>query len=450
MKSLWLLILLNFITALDIFALDLTLDKAINLAIRRNNAIKAQEAEIDSARGTRISGFSGFLPKVDARLSYYLGEKGYFIENTIPANAFGPSFPPTDLTFGLNSESFTYDYTVGVTLTQPIYAGGRIWHGYRMSVLGEKIQKEKLRQTKNEVIFQVREAFYRVLLAESFLNVSREAESLAEEHLRVARARYKTGEATEYEVLRAEVELANIDSQLIRAENAVHLSLIALKNIIGLDEKEDVKVIGEFVAPQFEMSLEDCLKNARAHRPEIIQMQLQKDLAAHNYKLAIGGYLPNLALVGSYQALNNKENTARLFDKPEDRFLESYSVMLVLSVPIFDGLYNFGKIKEARAGIRKINEYDIQLDRGVVLEIEQAYSSLKEAEKVMSAGEKNVKTAERAVEIAQVQYKNGLITSLELLSAEVGLTQAKTNYLQAKYDYIVAYSRLKKAMGEEF
>jgi outer membrane protein TolC len=298
-------------------------------------------------------------------------------------------------------------------------------------------------------VFQVTDNFYRVLLARSFYQVAKEAKALAEEHLRVAKARYRSGEATEYEVLRAEVELANIESQLIRAENAVNLATLAFKNVLGMKEDEEVNVVGELNPVEFNRTLDECIQEAKIKRPEMLQMEYQKDMANRNYHLALGGYSPNLALVGNYQSLANKRNTARLFDIPEDKWLDSYSFMLVLSVPIFDGLYNYGKIHEAKAYIRKVKEMDTQLQRGIVLEIQQAYSSLEEAKKVMSAGEKNVETAQRAVEIAQVQYKNGLITSIELLSAEVGLTQAKTNFLQAKYDYLMAVAKLKKSIGED-
>lgn len=433
----------------QLYPMDLTLDSAIQLALKNNNTIRAQEAEVASAEGGVVSGFSGFLPKIEGKLTYFLWERGYEIQTTIPANSFAPGFPSTDLTTGFNSESFTYDYTLGLTLTQPLFTGGKIWNGYRMSLLNKKIQSEKLRQTRNEVILQVTDAFYRVLLAESFLEVAKEAKSLAEEHLRVAKARYRAGEATEYEVLRAEVESANLESQVVKAEKAVHLSRLALKNIIGIKEDEEINIIGELVPVEFTKSLDECVKEAKIKRPEVIQMKYQKELVEKNYKMAIGGYLPNLALVGNYQSLANKSNPSRLFDRWEDGWLDSYTVMLVLSVPIFDGLYNYGKILEAKSNIRKMREFDMQLDKGIVLEIEQAYSLLEEARKVLLAGEKNVETAKRAVEIAQVQYKNGLITSVELLSAEVGLTQARTNYLQAKYDYLMAVARLKKAIGEE-
>ncbi len=415
--KIFLILIIPFLVNLNLFSMDLTLEEAIQLALQNNNSIRAQEAEVELAKGTVLSGFSGFLPKIEGKLSYYLGEKGYSIQTTIPANSIGPGFPPTDLTTGFNSESFTYDYTVGLTLTQPLFSGGKIWHGYKMSALNKKIQDERLRQTENDIIFQVTDAFYRVMLARSFFDVAKEAKALSDEHLRVARARYKAGEATEYEVLRAEVESANLDSQLIRAENAVKLATIALKNIIGLKDDENINVVGELFPVEFEKTLDECLDLAKSNRAEVIQIEYQKELAEHNYKLAIGNYFPNLALVGNYQSLTNKKNTVRLFDKPEDKWLESYSVMLVLSVPIFDGLYNYGKIKEAKWGIKKINEIGLQLDRGIELEIQQAYFSLMEAKKVMLAGEKNVNTAKRALEIAQVQYKNGLITGLELLSA---------------------------------
>jgi outer membrane protein TolC len=440
---------ITLLVSVSVHSMDFTLEEAIQFALKNNNVIQAQEADLDSSKGTVISGFSGFLPKVDAKLSYFLGEQGYKIESTIPANSFGPGFPPTDLTTGFNSESFTYDYTFGITLTQPLFAGGKIWNGYQMSLLGKKMQEEKLREVRNNVAFQVTDGFYRVLVAKGFFEVSKDAKALADEHLRVARARYRAGEATEYEVLRAEVESANLDTQLIRAENAVKLAELSFKTVLGINRDEDINLIGELEPVEFNMTMDECIKNAKEKRPEIIQLEYQKQLAKKNYRFAVGGYMPNLAFVGNYQSLTNKVNTARIFDRPEDKWLDSYSFMLVLSVPIFDGLYNYGKIREARSGIRKVNEINLQLEKGVILEIQQAYSSLEEARKVLSAGKKNVETAQRAVEIAQVQYKNGLITSVELLSAEVGLTQAKTSYLQAKYDYLIAVAKLKKAMGED-
>ncbi|HEY4715834.1 MAG TPA: TolC family protein [bacterium] len=431
-----------------VFPMELTLDEAIKFALENNNYIGIQQAEVETSEGTIIAGRSGFLPKLEGKLTYYIGEKGYTINSVVPANSMGPGFPPADITTGFDSSSFTYDYSLGLTLTQPLFTGGKIWNAYRQSVLGYNLQNERLRQTETEVILQVKSAFFGVILAKGFAEVSLEAKLLAQEHLRVARVRYNIGEATEYEVLRSEVEVANLESQVIKAENGARLATLALRDVTGIKTDDEIIPVGGLEAEEFKMSLAECVNAALLQRPEIIQLGYQKEMAERMLRIARGGYLPSLALVGNYQSLNDKKNGSRLFDMPEKNWQESYSLLLMLSVPVLDGFYNYGKVKEAKAGVKKASEIEAQALKGIILELKQGYASLEEAKNVMLAGGKNVQTARRAVEIAQVQYRNGLITSLELLSAEVGLTQARTNYLQAQYDYALSVAKLKKAIGE--
>lgn len=422
---------------------EIMLEEAVEMALEKNKAVLVAKEGLNIARGIITQARSVFMPRLDAKASYTLLEEvpsiqmpGMEIEiPEIPEIGFPGKVITTEPT--TVSMDFTYDYMAGFTLTQPLFTGGKIWYANRQASLNYQVAREKYRQAREAVILQVKTAFYGVLLAQEFVNLSREALSLAKEHLRVTRNRYRAGEIPEFEVLSAEVDLANLKPNVIKAENGLKIALLGFKNILGIGLEEEIKVKGEFAKIAFTLGLDECINTGLSERADLIQLNYQKEIGEHMVRLARAGYFPDLALVGSYQMFANE---------PSEEWNTSYSLLLGLSMPLFEGFLTRGKIREARGFSRTVSLGREMLIEGIKLEIRQTYNRVEEARELITASEEAVRMAKRGVKIAESSYAQGVITTLEVMGARLALTQAKTNYIQALYDYIVSIAKLENAM----
>ncbi len=428
-----------FILLLGIFKLspaaaqrEIMLEEATEMALEKNKAVLVAKEGLNIARGLQTQARSTFLPKLNAEGAYTITEK--LPEFEIPKDSFVPGFPPEDTSTSLD---FTYDYSVNFNLVQPLFTGGKIWYANRRASLNYQVAREKYRQAREGVILQVKTAFYGVLLAQDFVNLSREALSLAKEHLRVTRSRYRAGEIPEFEVLSAEVDLANLKPNVIKADNGLKMALLGLKNIVGVGLDEEIKVKGEFVKIPFTLGLDECINKGLSERTDLSQLNYRKEMGEHMVRLARADYFPDLALVGSYQMFTNE---------PSEEWNNSYNLLLGLSMPLFEGFLTRGKIREARGVLRTVSLGREMLIEGIKLEIRQTYNRVEESRELITASEEAVRMANRGVKITVANYAQGVITSLEVMGARLALTQAKTNYIKALYDYIISIAKLENAM----
>jgi len=410
---------------------SLNLEKAVQIALENNKNIQSSKTNLESAKSRIIQARSGFLPRLDFGGTYTWWEKSQTIE--MPAGVFGPE--PVSM-----SLDFTSNYVAAFSLVQPLFTSGRIRQGYKIAELGLKSAREDYRNQEQKVIFSVKKSFYDLLLAQSMVEVTQDALSLGQEHARITRIRYDAGEASQFDLLRAEVEVANLNPRLIKTKNGVNLAGLAFKNTLGINLEDEIRIDGRFQAEMFDKSIEQCLKTALENRPEIDLLRYQRDISDRSVKLARANSWPSLSAVVNYQLLSQK-----LFD--HKRWQDTYSGLLVLSVPLFDGFYTRGKVREARTALESVMIGEKQLKDGIELEVRQAYLELIEANQIIMSSQENVKQAQKNVDIAEDQFAQGYVTSLEVMSSELALTTAKTNYIQALHDQVVAIAKIDKAMG---
>ncbi len=416
--------LLSFGTA---FSQALTLDEAIRIGLEKNpNILRARE-DINVAKSQQLQARSALMPTVTAKATY------------LP-NQFEKSVVPEEFKPLLGSTKYdpTYEYMLELDIIQPLFTGGKIWHANQQASLNVSVSREKLRQSQNELVLSITQAFDGVILAREYIQVVQEAINLTEENLQVIRARYRNGETLEFELIRAEVELLNLKPQLIEAKNKLELANSGLKYLLGMDPNEKHEVSGNLTLSEFNPDLNNCFQTALENRPEVAHLNYQKNIIHHLVRSTQAGYSPDLAAVFQYTPQSNSIT---------NNWQQGYMGLLVLSVPIFNGFSTHGKINEAKGLLTSVSIGLNQLRDGIKLEVEQAYLNLHESREIVEASQETVKKAERSVEIAKAQYAVGYITSLDMMGARLALTQARTNYLKSLYDFIVAKAQLEKAMG---
>ncbi|MGB2843374.1 MAG: TolC family protein, partial [Candidatus Aminicenantaceae bacterium] len=271
--------------------------------------------------------------------------------------------------------------------------------------------------------------------------VAEEAVEVAEKHYKNVKSLFEVGMASKFDLLRSEVEVANLKPQLIKARNNLKIAELRLKMLLGLDLSQPVEIKGDITYEPFEPDQEECLIKALQNRPEISQLKYQKQMAGEMLKLARASSLPSLALAGAYNFWADQFN----FNK--DAWQNYYVVNLVFTIPIFNGFSTSARVAQSKAMIRELGFTKRGLVDMVKFEVRQALLKLNEAKESLLSQGKNVEQAQESLRIAELNFSEGMATTLDVSSVQAALTMAKTNYLQALYDYVISLAQLEKAMG---
>jgi len=252
------------------------------------------------------------------------------------------------------------------------------------------------------------------------------------------------GAAAEYDLLRAEVQLANTEPLLISAENAYQLAVNALKNLLALPLDQPVAIEGEMTFAELpEDVAQQAEAQALATNPTIKQLTLQEQMLDRNIVIEKAGSYPTLYAIGSY--IWQSQDNSYKFDNYN--WANTINAGVSLSYPLFDGFRTRSRVQQAKVERNKVHYTRLKVEEGLKVQIQAGALRMVEARKRMSGQEKNIEQAQKAVRIAQTRFKSGVGTQLELLDAQVAMTRSQTNYAQALYDYLVSKTEWEFATG---
>ncbi|HEY9249589.1 MAG TPA: TolC family protein, partial [Rariglobus sp.] len=404
----------------------LDLRTAVNYAIENNFSIRQARERIKEQEGLIVEVKARALPNVSAAGSYTRNDE-----------EISQSSPPND-----------QSWSIAIEVRQALYAGG----GVKAALDAQKVLRDAalldLRGVINNALLEVRTRFYNVLLARERIKVQEENVKLLEEQLTNAKNRFEAGSVSNFEVLRAEVELANAKPQLIRARNTFRTSTDQLRQSLGYVNaaQENLRKTPEFVGTldftPASYDLQASLDTARLNRPELLRYAKLVQAQERNIDYARAGYRPTLDLVGSYGLF--KDTGSDQFDDSR----KGWTAGVESKWAIFDGRATAGRVAQARSQFRQSGLLLNEQTLAVEVEVRSALSSLQEAGELAEAAVKVVGQAEESLRLANARYGAGSATQLDVLQAQVALTQARDNQLQANYSYNVALANLRRAIGE--
>lgn len=341
----------------------------------------------------------------------------------------------------------TRNWSISIDVRQTLYSGGGVRAALdSQSSLREAVRLE-LEGVVNTAILEVRTRFYDVLLAREQIKVQEQNVALLREQLQTAKNRFEAGAVSNFDVLRAEVELANALPELIRARNSFRTAVDALRYSLGYVNASSgtVAKVPEFVGTldytPVQFGLESTLATAREARPELLRLAAVVEAQDANVRFARSGYLPDLALVGGYGL-----RKAGFSDHFRDS-LDGWTIGLQSSWAIFDGRRTAGQVVQARS---QLAQAELSLDDfglSVEVEVRRALSAFQEAGELVDAAEKVVEQAQEALRLANSRYGAGTATQLDVLTSQVSLVRAQLNKLQAVYNYNVSVARVRQASG---
>lgn len=415
-----------------------TLAEAVGRALEVDEEYQSAAEDLVAAEAAINAAKASFFPTVtlDISASQIFG----LPKMVIPANSMGPGFPPTDVEF---SPGFPRNVSAGVTAAQPLYMGGRTWTAYRIAKAARALAEEKRRQAKVDVIHAAIKAYYGAVLAEEAVRVANTSVAVAQSHVQATEDRYNAGLVSEYDVLRARVQLSNLETARRQAEDNLAMAYRVLRGLLDLPSDQPLALKDRLRFEIQPFKLEEALATSLTRRPEVVQLELSRELAVEKVNIAKTTDNPTAMFVASYSDYAN-EFTLDFADEWE----QQTTLALSFSWPLFDGFLTRAKVRQARAELRKSELAKARLTEGVEIEVRRAYDALATAEANVRAQKENVGLAERGLEIAQARYEAGLMSNLEVLDAQAALTQAQLGYYRALYDYELAKYEFRRARGD--
>jgi len=406
---------------------ELDLSYALSFALDNNHSIRQARERIKQQEGVVLTVSSRRLPTVAASGNYTRYDKGL-------TTAFNPS---------------DRDWAVQVQATQVLYAGGGVMASSKSASLARSAAELELKGIINEQLLAVRTRFYNVLLAQQKITVQEENVELLGEQLENEKNRFEAGTISKFEVLRAEVALANGQPALITARNDFRIAIEELRQVLGFTNvsgrnlHEIPNFVGDLtVKSRTDFDLLTSIRTARSERPEIQRLEKLDAAGEEQVTVARSGRRPQVALVGGYQFAKGFNSNGW------DNRREGWTAGLQGQWNIFDGRSVAGQVAQAESLTRQTKLLIEESILAVDVEVRRSHSSLIEAWELVDASGKVVEQADEALRLAQVRYDAGTATQLDLLTSQVELTRAKLNQLQAYYRYNVALAAMRKAIGQ--
>jgi outer membrane protein len=413
------------------FGGPLSLADAVNLALRQSPNILRAQKDLEAARGIAIQTRAIALPTV--------GVNGGFaaVQRTDVDVFDAPGF-----TFGTPQ-----NWSSQVKLVQSLYQGGRMLSGFRAAALTREQSLLSYQTAVADTVLSVQLAYYDILLAAQQITVQQASVQLLTNELSDTLRRFEAGTVPRFNVLRAEVELANARPKLINARNSFRISKNNLANLLGLNVPpgtyEDIPLMlsDKLEAEAFDVELPRAVSQALERRTELGALRKAEALRKEDLVTARAGYKPVLQGYVGYDIHNSMLSSDLSVTD------HGWIAGVQLSWNLFDGFRTQGRIKEAVANYERAG---VDLDdktRGVELEVRTAYSNFIEAREVLESEKKVVEQADEALRLAVARSEAGTGTQLDVLSAQTALTEARTTQIQALHDYEAARARLQRAIG---
>jgi len=413
----------------------LTLEEAVALALERNQQVLIARAQADILKGRYREVRAQALPSVTFNSSALRWRDPSFLNSSsfdkIPAE-FRDALQVTPANL--------LDYNV--SLSQPLYTSGKVGTALKLASLETEGVGVDGARVEQDIRLRVIRAFYDLILAERLLDVSRAAVQQRQMHLDMARTRYAAGVATEVDVLRSQVSVANAQPELIRSENSVRHARSVLNNLLVRPVDYPTVALGELTfIPQAKTDAQQIARQAVEHRPELQRLRINELEAESQKKLANAENRLRVDLNGQYGF--SARDPANLWNHNFTRFMFTVSVAL----PIFDGGRRSGLFQQAVA-LRKVTELVRSEQENVVrLEVQTALDELERAAKTVEAARLNVHEAERVLTMTQDNYRYGAATTLDVIDAQAALTAARWNLLQGLHDHLLARAQLRWVRG---
>jgi len=442
-----------------------TREEAVKIALEKSSDVKTAEEEVISANSQVDAGYGNALPSIDldATVTRIFGlddvkdRKPVFkaMNNTVSEDGSDPSVYDyvnagaiDDLIYGMSQQGYRWQSSVGLTATQILYAQGKVGTGIEIAKAYKHVKEVNLENTKANVRYDVENAFDQLIFLDSSIVILYQSKDMLQENLNFVEQGLKSGMMTELDLIRIQLKMDQLTSQINSTEKKRVLARNALLNTMGLEWDSDVKFQGDLRDPLQGYTYPDTsMANVKKRRKELVMLEASEEMLQKNVSIEEGGYKPTLVLVGGLKYTNNKNHFYQ-WDAPDwDENISKY-IALNLKLNLFNGMKTKEAVVQAKSDLRSTQIKKETAERGFRVQIESCANTLEDANSQIEIAKRQIDLAQKNYDLTNDSYKLGRETQLNLLTAENDLRTAKIGYMQAIVNWNQAYNALLQATGE--
>ena len=416
-------------------ARKLTIDDCVQLTLEKNPQILTNIASIRQASGNYITVRAGLLPQF-----------GISAPNAYQYSYGTVNQGVNQISNGNRTEQAFSQWNIQLQGTQLLFDGWKTPSLTAAAKLSEQIAYFQLRQTIDATIATVIQQFYQVVLDRALVIANEQQVALYQTQVTDQQSRYDAGTVPRFNVLQAQVQLANAEPPLIQAKNNLRIALFTLVTTIGLNYPNiqnieiPFDVVGNLDYTPRKIDSNASIHTALVRNPQLKAQRMNILVAARQITAAIAGWLPTINANGGrqyegYQGRNIEDT------------LQGWFVGASGNWAIFDGLATYGNVKSAKATMMN---YKVAYDNGVrqvILQVQQAISNLKQASETIDSQKATVEQAVEALRLSRERLDAGAGVQLDVINAQVQLLQAQTSVLNAYYSYIQGLAQYDQALS---
>ncbi len=415
----------------------MNIDEVVKFALAHNPDVLTAVQNIEKASGNFINVRAGLLPKATISPAY----------TWLDPNIQQGQTPPGYNNAGIPSVQVNQSWNINFQGTQLLYDGWKTPSLTDAAKLSEQIAYFQLRQTLDKVVADVVRQFYQVVLNRALVIANEQQVALYKTQVSDQQSRYDAGTVPRFNVLQAQVQLANSMPPLITAENNLRVSMFTLIQLIGMDYpnlqnmKLPIDVTGEL--GYFPRKIDDnaSIHTALQRNPSLKAQRFNILVTAKQVTAAISGWLPTINANGGYQIQSYK------YDQTLSETIQGWFFGATGSWAVWDSLATYGNVKQAKATMQNAKiAYDNAI-RSVVTQVQTAISNLRQAKETIESQRTTVEQAAEALRLSRERLDAGAGVQLDVINAQVQLLQAQTSVLQALFNYISATAEYDRALS---
>ena len=409
--------------------LKLTLNEVLEIALNDNPTIKVANKEIELKKTANREAYAGLLPEVALNGNYQRAIKKQSM-----------AFQGQVVEIGIDNT-----YNGGVNVSLPIFAPA-LYKSIGLTKADVELAVEKARSSKIGMVNQATKAYYQLLLAQDSYAVLQKGYNQAAANYNVVNAKYEQGSVSEYDKIRAEVQMRNLVPGVVSARNGVNLARLQLKVLMGMDPDIEIAIMGNLKDYELTMFRQQLNEQAvdLSNNSDLKQLALNAELLHRNLKLKQTNFMPSLGASFNYTYMSMNDN----FRIAHYDWYPYSTLGLSLTIPLFKAS-NFTTLKQTKIQMYQLAENKTNVQRQLQMQATSYLDNMNASSEQVVSNKESVLQAEKGREIAAKRYEVGKGTILELNDSEVALTQAELIYNQSIYDYLTAKADLDQVLGAE-
>ena len=415
--------------------LSLSLDECIRIALNENPTIKVQEMEITRVDYSRKEVLGQLLPSINLA--------GQYTRNLALQTMYMDT-PNGSMAIKMGNDN---THAAGLQASIPLVVP-QLWKSIKLNENQILQNVEKARANKLSLVNQVEKAYYALLLAQDSKRVIEENHATAKLNADIYQKKYDLGAASEYDVLRANVAVTNLEPSILEAENSINALMLQLKVLMGMDVRTQIapsQQLSDFRGEMYARALSNTVGSdtTLANNTSLKSLDLQTDYLKKALDVQKMSWYPTLSGSASimWHSMNNGSPFSGL------RWSRASSVGLTLAFPIFQGGQRYYKQKQAEIAVEEMKWQRENLERSLHMQLETQNDAIAKSLKQIESNEGGVQMAQKANDIMQKSFKIGAASFIQLRDTEDALMAARLAYYQAIYNYLVAESDLEYVLG---